>query len=120
MDHLDRPALTAGARITWTHFTVTGSRIERSGTVWDRGPAVDGALVVCWVIPDDPLPGDLYAAVPVGKATRRQPANGTCATNGPWARKYELFSSDSPASALGCLAVTAARCSQHQREAVTG
>ena len=59
-----------GARIEWTQYHADGTRTERAGTVWERAPEVDGAKIVCWVVPDTRLPTDSHSAVAVGKATR--------------------------------------------------
>jgi hypothetical protein len=63
---------TPGAPITWRHVDGDGGEIVRTGIVWDRAPSVDGAVIVCWVTPDEPLPNDLYSVIAVGKAYRRQ------------------------------------------------
>lgn len=60
-----------GARVRWWHYLPDGRVLERAGVVWDGAPAVPGAQVVVWVVPDQPLPGDLYCVLAVGKATGR-------------------------------------------------
>lgn len=86
--------LTAGARITWSHFDKDGAVVERTGVVWDRAPAAYGAVVVCWVIPDRPAPGDLYGVLAVGKATRTFNVLGAATTASAYVGKGELFSCD--------------------------
>lgn len=100
-----------------------GSAIRRTGTVWDRAPSVDGAVVVAWVVPDIPHASDIYAVIAVGKATRRlTPAHGeyldSALSGGQWAHKGTLYSSAHAASPLGNLAVVAAGATRRMREAV--
>jgi hypothetical protein len=102
--------LTRGAAITWTHYYPQSPPVERTGTVWARGPAVDGALIVVWVIPDQPLPADLYTAIAVGKATRRAlPAHGAYFPPGrsPTVERGALYTSNYPGSPLGRLTINA-------------
>jgi hypothetical protein len=96
---------TSGAPIAWSHFKVDGQRIERTGVVWDRAPSTDGATIVCWVIPDEPSPEDLGPAIAVGKSSRRYQTYGHSVP----VSKGDLFSSDDPATPLGCLTAVAAR-----------
>lgn len=109
-----------GDRILWLHFTPGQyDPVLRSGVVWDRGPAVDGAVVVYWVIPDDHADSDLYYVVPVGKSTRKHlPVHGDF-----YEAAYErsrvstgtLYSSDYPRSPLGMLADRAAYTADRTR-----
>lgn len=108
----------AGARITWRHFYPTGAVVEREGTVWDRAPKVDGAVVVSWVIPDEPLDSDLYHAIAVGKAnSRSQCAHGryldTPFVGEQYASRGEAFSSNYAGSPLGKLTAQAANHAMH-------
>lgn len=103
----------SGARISWRHFYPDGRVIERKGTVWDRAPSVDGAVVVSWVVPDEPLASDLYAAIAVGKANARSVAvHGRYVDLPPsgdqWASKGEAYSSNLTSSPLGNLTARAA------------
>lgn len=97
-----------GARITWSHCYPDGRIVRRAGTVWDRGPSTDGAVIVAWVIPDERLPGDIYLAIPVGKATRNLPSGGEWG-RGAYVSKGDAFSSSYTGSPLGVLAAGAAR-----------
>jgi hypothetical protein len=109
-----------GARITWVHYYPDSPPIQRAGTVWDRAPSTEGAVVVAWVIPDVPLLSDLYPAIAVGKSTRRSnPVHGYWldgTTGGQYAGRGELYSSNYSASPLGQLAVIAARCAYQTRQ----
>lgn len=86
--------LTAGAPIRWWHYDKDGAVVKRTGVVWDRAPSAYGAVVVCWVIPDRPAPGDLYSVLAVGKATRQFNVLGAGTTVSAWVDKGELFSCD--------------------------
>lgn len=55
-----------GDVVVWTHYTSHGP-LDRIGTVWDLAPTLGGGHKGSyWVIPDEPLPGDLYDAICVG------------------------------------------------------
>lgn len=117
----------SGARIAWRHFYPTGAVVVREGTVWDRAPKVDGAVVVSWVVPDEHLDSDLYHVIAVGKANGRlQCAHGWYLDmpflGEQYAHKGEAFSSNYPRSPLGRLAGVAAEHAERVRrqKAVSG
>lgn len=103
--------MRAGRRVTWAHYYPEIMPITRRGTVIDRAPDVDGAIVVSWVLPDVKLDTDLYAVIAVGKATRSyQPAHGSYLPGGDaHVDKGALFSSNYGGSPLGTLTLAAAR-----------
>lgn len=93
------PPCTAGAPISWQHYPAgdpAGDQagyadpVARTGLVWDRAPDAEAAQMVCWVVPDTPLPGDANTVLAVGRATR--------SLSGPYPRaaQGELFSYDTP------------------------
>jgi hypothetical protein len=104
-----------GAPIAWRHYFPDGRVVERTGTVWDRCPTVQGTSMVAWAVPDVPLDSDVYrGAVPVGKANGRSVAvHGMYLDletgHDQWARKGECYSSNYAGSPLGALAITAVR-----------
>jgi hypothetical protein len=63
-----------GDRITWRQYVTPGEgwvpAFERSGTVWSDAPVGNGLSSAWWVMPDEPLPGEVLAggALVVGKA----------------------------------------------------
>jgi hypothetical protein len=74
-----------GARVTWLHATTDGAVITRTGVIWSEAPTSrsgapggePGAYVLnvisaLWVVPDQPLPGDRYSAIYVGKSLPTQ------------------------------------------------
>lgn len=102
----------------WLHYLTDGSTQIRTGEVWDRGPSVDGAIVTAWAIPDAPLATDAYCVIAVGKANRRQRANGSY--SGAEITKGITYSSDYEFNALGSLTRSAAAFAQSvQRKAAS-
>ena len=62
--------------VTWKHFrTATDTVVERTGRVWCQAPNAPqaglGHQLAWWVLPDEPLDDDIYAAVYVAQANRR-------------------------------------------------
>lgn len=98
-----------GAALTWSHVFPDGSEVQRTGTVWSEAPTVPGYGKPCWVIPDEPLPSDLYSAVVVAVVSREYvdlhaglPWQQSC--SGVVRRKGEVVSANHPGSPLGGLA----------------
>lgn len=109
-----------GDRIQWHHFYPGGHSEIRAGTIWDRAPGVDGAVVVAWVVPDTHEPTDLYYAIAVGKSSRRDNAvhgwyPGEC-SEFQYVNKGMAFASNYAGSPTGQLAVIAARAAHRVRE----
>jgi hypothetical protein len=92
-----------GDRIEWQHLFPDGDRIARSGTVWGEAPIVSGCSSAWWVIPDEPMPSDLYSALLVGRcnAPKREDVG-----------RGALFSNNAPSSPTGGMTQYAA---QHAR-----
>lgn len=110
-----------GDRIEWRHFYPDGRVIDRTGTVWDRAPSVNGAVVVAWVVPDVHQPSDLYWALAVGKATsRHQPVHGSYLDDAAGGHQYvtkgQAYASNYAGSPTGQLAVIAARRADYIRK----
>jgi len=109
--------LKPGDSITWTHFYPDGRSIERTGTVIDRAPRInatrnDGAqLINWWVMPDVPLPADLYKIIAVGRAGSYLAVHGRylddAGRGNQYAAKGSLFSSNYAGSPTGGLAAQA-------------
>lgn len=87
-----------GTVIVWTHYTTTGP-VERIGTVWSLAPTLGGGHKGSyWVIPDEPLPGDLYNAICVGGRGK----TNSYLTGAPFTLPPgELFSTDDTNKATG-------------------
>lgn len=110
--------LVPGARVVWRQFTNTDEPVQRTGTVWDRAPTVDGVRAAAWVVPDLLKADDLYGLIAVGIASRYHSANGPRSDRpDDYASKGELFSSSLGSSALGNLGAFAAQQAWKAREA---
>lgn len=115
---MSRAEYEPGDPITWFHYMIDGGFVRRTGVVIDRAPAINATrdrsaqLVNWWVMPDQPLPSDLYKIIAVGKAGARSVAvHGRYlddASGGiQFAEKGEIFSSNYAGSPLGGLAAQA-------------
>jgi hypothetical protein len=66
-----------GDAITWTHYFEHGTAwqppLERTGTVWSAAMLDTGIGNAWWVHADEPLPGDIYHMIYVGRASGRGP-----------------------------------------------
>lgn len=110
--------LVPGARVTWRQFTNTSEPEQRTGTVWDRAPTVDGVRAAAWIVPDSLKPYDLYGLIAVGIASRDHSANGFRSDRpDDYASKGELFSSSVGSSPLGNLGAFAAQQAWRARKA---
>jgi len=68
-------AYKPGDAITWTHYSCPGAGwqppAERAGTVWSGAALDTGVSNAWWVHPDEPLDGDLYHMIYVGRSSRK-------------------------------------------------
>lgn len=101
-----------GDQVTWTHEASTGARVDRTGVIVCHAPTINGAATR-WVVPDDPQPGDLYAVIPVARASRRFFSLATSIWSGgsTW-EKGQLVSSSRAGTVTADLMVTAWRAGQ--------
>lgn len=103
-----------GDAVCWTQIHEDGTRTERTGTVWDLAPILNGQQHrPVWVIPDEPLPTDGYAAIVVVTAGK------TCRTRDAGRIPAGLmFSEDHELSRTGSVTLTAGRAAARIRERV--